>query len=83
MLYLQKAIPVLQNFAQLLNQQTRLPRRSEFAAVTGVLGRLINFCSQSNETNPLRRIGIPIRDNQRLLVDQKVPLCAFSLLGDG
>eukprot|EP00667_Euglena_gracilis_P000792 EG_transcript_792 len=42
------------------------------AAARTALGRLIAFCTQSDDPNPLTRAGVPIPPHQRTLLDQGV-----------
>ena len=44
------------------------------------LSNLIKICTQSDDPDPLTRLGVPIRDNQRVLLDENVHLVVLDLL---
>eukprot|EP00759_Apiculatamorpha_spiralis_P056026 PhF_6_TR7942/c1_g2_i1/m.11962 len=68
-------LPSLHNYADAFTKGT-LPTEQVLHTAKDSLTQLIRYCSLSNELNPYERDGIPIKDNQRMLVDQHVPeLC--------
>ena len=44
------------------------------------LTKLIQFCTKSEQTDPLLREGTPIVEHQRLLLEQNIHICCFRVL---